>query len=65
MVILTFLKDICRDADVLFCICRKIENMHKWWIFGHNLPQDIKICIIIHGIIVEQKRYNDGIKGDI
>ena len=26
-----------------FSVCRKIENVHKWWIFDHNLQKDIKI----------------------
>ena len=37
IVILTILKDICRNADVLFLYSKKLEKMHKWWVFDHKL----------------------------
>ncbi len=38
--LLTDLKDICRNADVLFLYSKKFEKMHKWWIFDHKLHED-------------------------
>ncbi|ERI93209.1 hypothetical protein HMPREF1547_02566 [Blautia sp. KLE 1732] len=35
--LLTDLKDICRNADVLFLYSKKLEKMHKWWVFDHKL----------------------------